>query len=101
MPRKDVVRDSGFEEIADAWVDSKRRISLGRAGSSGASSYKVYRNASGQLLLEPQVTIPAAELWLFKNKEAKRLVQKGLEDAKKGRLEAAGEDYSKYNDDLR
>jgi hypothetical protein len=101
MTKKDVVRDDAFAEVAEVWVDSKNRIALGRAGSLRMSSYKVYKNTHGQIILDPQVTIPAAELWLFRNKNARRLVQKGLEDAKKGRLAPADEDYSKYNDDLR
>jgi hypothetical protein len=42
------------------------------------------------------VTIPAHEAWLFKNKEAAQLVQQGLEDARKGRVVKAKEDYTKY-----
>jgi hypothetical protein len=101
MTKKDIVKDDAFVEVSEVWMDSKNRITLGRTGSPRMSSYKVYRNTCGQIILDPQVSIPASELWLFRNKEAARLVQKGLEDAKKGRLEAAGEDYSKYNDDLR
>ncbi|MBI2495240.1 MAG: hypothetical protein HYW10_01525 [Candidatus Omnitrophica bacterium] len=60
------------------------------------TSFRVYRNAHGQIVLDPMVSIPAHEAWLFKNKRASALVQRGLEDAKRGRLVKAKEDYAKY-----
>lgn len=101
MRQSSIVRDPGFEEIAEVKTDSKNRITLGRKGAPAGSRpaavyYKVYRNPLGQIILDPLVTIPAHEQWLFKNKEAAQAVQSGLEDAKKGRLVKAREDYSKY-----
>ena len=43
-------------------------------------------------------SIPAHERWLFKNKKAAKMLQAGLEDAAKGNLVDASEDYSKYSD---
>ncbi len=96
IPRE-IVKDNHFEEVAEVRADSKNRVTLGRTRSK-ASIYKVYRNAIGQIILDPQVTIPAHEQWLFKNPEASKLVQAGLEDAKKVRLVKAREDYSQYTD---
>ena len=94
-----IVKDAHFEEVAEVKVDSKNRVTLGKnKNTAKASIYKVYRNAIGQIILDPQVTIPAHEQWLFKNKEAMQMVQAGLEDAKKGRLVKAREDFSKYTD---
>lgn len=98
MTREELVKDEHFEEVGEVRADSKNRISLGRQGLK-VSGYKVYRNHLGQFILDPQVTIPAHEAWLFKNKKAKGLVQKGLEEARGGRLVKADEDYSKYIDD--
>ena len=94
--RQELVRDRHFEEIAEVKVDSKNRITLGRKRSVKASFYKVYRNAVGQIVLDPQATIPAHEQWLFKNPAAAKLVRQGLEDARKGRLVRARENYSKH-----
>ena len=99
MAKKNVIRDSNFEEYGEARVDSKKRITLGGTVSGKISSYKIYRNAMGQIILDPQVSIPAHEAWLFKNKEAMQLIQKGLEQAKQGRLVDADEDYTKYIDE--
>ena len=98
MRKKDVVKDNNFEPYGEAKVDSKNRISLGRSGTTKAFSYKVYRNSLGQIILDPQVTIPAHEAWLFQNKEALQSVKKGLEDLKHGRIKKAPEDFSKYID---
>lgn len=100
MTKDTIVKDEKFEEIAEVKVDSKNRITLGRGGKlTKAKIYKVYLNDIGQIILDPQVTIPAHEQWLFKNKKAQKMVQKGLDDAKAGRLVDAPEDYSKYIDD--
>jgi hypothetical protein len=99
MLENNIVRDPHFEAVAEVKVDSKSRITLGKnKNMAKASIYKVYSNAIGQIILDPQVTIPAHEQWLFKNKEAAGLVRAGLEDAKKGRLVKAREDYLKYTD---
>lgn len=99
MRNRAIVKDNHFEEIAEVKADSKNRVTLAKTGPVKATLYKVYRNAIGQIILDPQVTIPAYEQWLFKNPEASKLVQAGLEDAKKGRLVKAREDYSKYTDE--
>ncbi len=99
MFKSDIVKDANFEEVAEVKVDSKSRITLGKGKNTAKTNiYKVYRNAIGQIILDPQVTIPAHEQWLFKNKKAATSVLKGLEQAKKGRLIDAREDYSKYPD---
>lgn len=96
MFRQDILKDSDFEEIAEARLDSKQRVSLGRSVPSRVTSFRVYRNAHGQVILDPLVSIPAHEAWLFKNKRASTLVRQGLEDAKRGRLVKAKEDFSRY-----
>ena len=41
---------------------------------------------NGQILLEPQATVPASEAWLFNNPETLALVRRGLDDAAHGRV---------------
>ena len=95
MLKNEIVKDTHFEEVAEVKVDSKNRVTLGK-NKTKAHIYKVYRNPIGQIILDPQMTIPAHEQWLFKNKEAAQLIKAGLEDVKKGRTVKAREDYSKY-----
>ncbi len=98
MLKTDIVKDTHFEEVAEVKLDSKSRITLGKSKDTKTKIYKVYRNTIGQIILDPQVTIPAHEQWLFKNKEAAEEVKAGLEDARKKRLIKAPEDFSKYVD---
>jgi len=96
MIKQEILKDAEFEEVHEARVDSKRRVALGRTIPSKVTSFKVYRNAHGQVILDPMVSIPAHETWVFKNDRASALVKRGLEDAKRGRLVKSKEDYSKH-----
>ena len=97
MTKKNLIRETDFEPYGEARVDSKNRITLASSGVK-ISSYKIYRNSKGQYILDPQVTIPAHEAWLFQNEEARTAVQKGLKAARAGKLTKAREDFSKYLD---
>ena len=96
MSKPAILKDTEFEEVAEARVDAKRRVALGKILAHSVSSYRIYRNRVGQIILDPLVTIPAHEAWLFKNPEATRLVKAGLMDARKGRVTRAKEDFTKY-----
>ncbi len=94
--RNAIIRNTDFEEVAETRVDSKNRVTLGRKLQRDVSSYRVYRNSVGQIILDPMVTIPAHEAWLFKSKKAARLVEEGLADVRKGRVVKAKEDYTRH-----
>jgi hypothetical protein len=96
MSKQEILRDAEFEELTETRVDAKHRVSLGKMLGGQVTSFRVYRNAHGQIVLDPMVSVPAHEAWLFKNKRAASLVQRGLEDAKRGRLVNAKEDYAKH-----
>ena len=96
MRKHEFLKDVEFEEVAETRVDAKQRVSLGKVFSGQVTSVRIYRNTHGQIVLNPLVSIPADEAWLFQNKQASRLVQRGLEDAKRGRFVKAKEDYSKH-----
>jgi len=96
MTKQEILKDQNFEEVAEAKLDAKRRVALGKILVQSVSRYRIYRNNFGQIILDPMVTIPAHEAWLFKNKAAAQLVKQGLEDARKGRVVKAKEAYTKY-----
>lgn len=96
--RDEVVKDNHFKEIADVKTDSKNRVTLSKVKSAKARIYKVYINTVGQIILDPQATIPAHEQWLFKNKTARDMVLRGLDDARNMRFSDRDEDFSKYLD---
>lgn len=82
-----VIKDTVFEKIADSVKpDAKKRIVLRSVETQKGVSYHIYKNSLGQIVLDPQVTIPASELWLFKNPEALLSVKRGLSDATQGKI---------------
>ena len=99
MTKQEILKDAQFEKIAETRVDVKRRVTLGRMIPDQVTSFKVYQNAHGQIILDPLVSIPAHETWLFGNKKATVLVRQGLEDAKHRRLTKSREDFSAHLDD--
>lgn len=95
MMKEELLKDAEFEAVTEARLDAKHRVGLGKFIPSQVTSVRVYRNAHGQIILDPLVSIPAHETWLLKSRRAARLVQQGLHDAKQGRLVKAKEDFSK------
>jgi len=64
-------------------ADSKGRIVLG-AEYAGVLFLKMEKD--GVIALEKAAIIPERELWLHKNKEAKKSVLKGIEQAKQKKI---------------
>lgn len=85
MPTSAVIKNGDFELISEfAQPDAKKRLSLGPA-LSGATAYNIYRNALGQLILDPVKAIPASELWLYENPQALASVKQGLRESAEGK----------------
>ena len=81
------LRIQGLEVVAEVKADSKNRISLGRKVKLSARHYRVLQDrASGRIVLEPLAMIPLSEPWLDRTPKAKASVERGLADAKAGRL---------------
>jgi hypothetical protein len=77
-----VLRDTELIRVADnVKPDAKKRIVLPKALVQKGITYAIYNNSIGQIVLDPQVTIPASELWLFENKDALALVDKGMAES--------------------
>ena len=56
----------------------------------------VYENSLGQIVLDPMKTVPAYEVWLYKNPKALESVKRGLSQAKAGKIVRAKESFAKY-----
>ncbi|MBM3464051.1 MAG: hypothetical protein FJX76_18300 [Armatimonadetes bacterium] len=85
--------------IMRAGLDSKKRLSLTRVLTELKSMvgddldklvFRVEINEIGQVLLTPEVSIPAHELWLYKNREASDSVHRGLKEAEEGKFVSKG-----------
>lgn len=74
-----IIRDENWIKRLDSIKpDSRRRVSLPKSLVGEGIMYHIYSNSVGQIILDPQVTIPISELWLFKNKEALDMVKEGM-----------------------
>jgi hypothetical protein len=82
-----VIKDLNFEKIADSVKpDAKKRVILQHVEIQSGVTYHIYKNSLGQIVLDPQVTIPASEVWLFNNPEALASVKCGLLEAAQGKV---------------
>ncbi len=111
MKRKGtILLSESFRRIGDVALDERKRVSLTRALESlkeilgneneldAAIRFGVYVNDAGQVLLSPEVSVPMHELWLYRNPEALKMVVRGLEEAREGKLIELGS-FEKYADD--
>jgi len=82
-----VIRDKELKRVAESVrPDSKKRVVLPKSLVGEGITYHIYSNSIGQIVLDPQVTIPASEAWLFNNPDAIASVRRGLSDAAQGRV---------------
>jgi hypothetical protein len=83
----DIIRDRELKRIAEGVKpDAKKRVVLPKSVVGEGITYHIYSNSDGQIVLDPQVTIPASELWLLNNPDAIASVRRGLSDAAQGRV---------------
>lgn len=80
-----LIRDGELKRVAvGVKVDSKRRLLLPKGYVGGDKIFHIYVNKFGQIVLDPQVNIPASEAWLFENEAALASVDQGMREAKEG-----------------
>ena len=81
------IKDTDFTGIdKSVKPDVKKRVVLPNDLVQEGIIFHIYHNSIGQILLDPQVTIPASEAWLFNNPEALALVKRGLSDVAEGKV---------------
>jgi len=82
-----IIKDKDFKRVSESVKpDAKKRVVLPGNQVREGITYHIYSNSIGQIILDPQVTIPASEAWLFSNPAALASVRKGLSDAAEGRV---------------
>ena len=82
-----IIRDNNLIKVADSVKpDAKKRVVLPQSLANEGITYHIYKNSMGQYVLDPQVTIPASELWLFQNADVLASAKRGLADAAMGRV---------------
>lgn len=82
-----IIKNDKFRRVAtNIKPDSKKRITISKACQGNEVSYHVYCNEIGQIILDPQVSVPASEIWLYNDPEAREAVAVGLKEAAQGRV---------------
>ena len=103
------ILDTDFEFIGEGGIDERKRFSLAKALAKIKQyfaeptmleelHFRVYVNAAGQILLDPAVTVPVREMWLYRNPVALAKVREGLAQAGEGDLHDIGS-FAKFADD--
>ena len=91
-----IIKDTNLIKVGKGLTpDSRKRIVLPKAVVQEGVTYFVYHNGIGQIVLDPQVNIPASELWLFENKDALALVDRGILESVSGKAKKRGS-FAKY-----
>ena len=91
-----IIRDDKLTRVAEnVRVDNKKRVYLPGIVVKEGITYHIYTNSFGQIVLDPQVTIPASELWVFENKEILAAIDKGMAESADGQLLKRGS-FAKY-----
>ena len=78
--------------------DSKKRITLPDILVKEGVIFSISHSSIGQILLDPQVTIPASELWLFKDKNALASIDKAMSESTNRQIIDRGS-FAKYAED--
>lgn len=97
---KNIIKDENLREIArGVRPDDRKRITLARVLNSDKDiSYHVYVNSYGQIILDPQITIPASEIWVFENKDILASIDKGMAETIEGKAIDRGS-FAEYAED--
>jgi len=91
-----IIKDENLTRIAEnVRPDPKRRVLLPKALVKEGITYHIYINSFEQVILDPQVTIPTSELWVFENKDILASIDKGMTEAANGQVIKCGS-FAKY-----
>ncbi len=98
--KKQAKKVSGLRLVArDVRPDRRNRLALGKALKDFEdASFNVYQDERGRIVLDPQVSVPASEAWLYRNPKALASVRRGLADAAAGRTKSLGS-FALYADE--
>jgi len=89
---------STFHPVAEASVDSRKRLSIGKAGAEKDARYLMSVNDDGEILLTPVASIPTRELIIWKNAAVRASLERGLKQLATGDVHDLG-DFSQYLDE--
>jgi len=84
-----------FERVGVAKLDTKKRVTLGgifkklKKGNIfkdvSIDGFEAFMGTEGDILLRPQASMPARELWVHQNPQIMESLQHGVKDIEEGR----------------
>ncbi|OGO06035.1 MAG: hypothetical protein A2Z76_03990 [Chloroflexi bacterium RBG_13_56_8b] len=93
------IRESDLQRVAESVrPDAKNRVHLPKVLLAKGVTYHIYSTSTGQIVLDPQITIPASEAWIFEDKHALSLVDRGMAESANGQVIDRGS-FAKYTKD--
>lgn len=96
MPVNNNLANLKFKELKpSSRADERGRLTVGAVAKK--KNYRIMINQAGQILLDPIVSIPETELWLWKNQSALDSLKQGLEEAEAGDTQDLGS-FAEYAD---
>ncbi len=105
-----IIADEHFEPVGESALDDRNRVTLSKAveqlrarigdAALGRVHLSVAINSVGQILLTPEVPVPAHEAWLARNPVALGQVREGIAQAGRGEARSAGSFAEFADDDL-
>jgi len=94
-----IIKDQNLVRVGKPVTpDSRKRVVLPKTIVREGVTYYVYHNSIGQIILDPQATIPASELWVFENKDVLGSIDRGMRESLTGKAINRGS-LAKHVDD--
>ena len=91
-----IIKDTDLQRLAGSVrPDAKKRVILPNALVKEGITYHIYANKFGQIVLDPQATISASELWVFENRDILASIDKGMMESANGQVIKRGS-FAKY-----
>jgi hypothetical protein len=87
-----------FETVTEVEVDSRGRVSLGKAGAQPGRRYRVEQRVDGVLLLIPVVSFPEREMVVWRHPELASQIREALDEAERGETVDLGS-FSQYDNE--
>jgi hypothetical protein len=81
-----IIKDGNLVRVGKPVTpDSRKRVVLPKAVVQEGTTYFVYYNRIGQIVLDPQASIPASELWVFEDKDILASIDRGMRESLNGK----------------
>ena len=79
-------------------IDSRRRVNLTKLLPKGNVHAVNARVEGNKIILEPMIEISADESWIYENPKVLKAIQKGVKEAKEGKIKDRPS-YAEFADD--